>query len=582
MTTEPPDWASGFTPGIKAFPGGGLFKSLPMSPAQIKAFIQFLITAIIAQIAIAFGGIEIAGWQPFEFLVEWGQDLQAQASEAYSQSVSAQATANTANSNATTALGNFASILSGLGLGSIAAWISDLTGTKATATTANSNASTALSTASSASSVAGAVSTSVQNAWNLLVDAFTGGSGATGQTEATAANAAAAVTNTANTANAAALAAQATLAEQETSTPAGGNSSTYTPSGSDGAALTGWTTGPTSGDLCIRVNNGVTAIGVKAGKGTGRVYGVYTAKQYATVDQSASIVLGELPWGSSSEQTTIKIRSTSGLTNGAYCHVESDGVKIGYYSFSGGTWTFNQLAAQAMTIRAGDRVTFRCYGLNYYVLVNGSQVLSFTNVGNNVTQNVATNNYCGLSQTRTSSFVDFDSFRVTSFSMTDYSQGTSVTTSWLLTRSSTATASLTLSNGAAAVLPNSFFATTNYATGVSASLTTGTITIATDGVYKISAAVIAVANASILGNTAAYAASWAVYKGGAQITGPILSGGEVELPLLAGDTIQVGVVAAAAIPTSTRISASSNFGVAVDVANVRGFASFSGVYQRAA
>lgn len=499
----------------------------------------------------------------------------------------------TAKSNASSAVSSISSLLSGMSVGSIGSLVSSLLGTASTANTASSNASTALSNAgtaltnaATATSTASTVATNLQSTWNKLVDAFTGGSGSSGQTETTAAEAAAVVTTTANTANAAALAAQATLAEQETTTPTGGNSSTYTPSGSDGAALMGWTTGPTSGDMCIRVNNGVTAIGVKSGKGSGRVYGAYTTKQYATVDQSASIVLGELPWGSSSETTTIKIRSTSGLTNGAYCHVESDGVKIGYYTFSGGTWTFNQLATQATTIRSGDRVTFRCYGLNYYVLVNGVQVLSFTNVGNNVTQSVATNNYCGLSETRTASFVDFDSFRVTSFSMTDYFEGTTLATSFILTRSNTANAALSVANGAAAALP-SFFSTQVTAVGVTVNtLATGEIQILTDGIYRLTGSFVAVGGTTGT-SSSNFAPSWCVMLGGSQITGPIPSGVSIDIPLVAGNVIKPGIVAAVPNPTATRSNAQNYSGTQtagndISVTNVKGFSSWSGVLVEAA
>jgi hypothetical protein len=54
-------------------------------------------------------------------------------------------TASTAGTNATTALGNFTSILSSFGLGTVGDWITDLLGTKSTASTAGTNASTGLS-----------------------------------------------------------------------------------------------------------------------------------------------------------------------------------------------------------------------------------------------------------------------------------------------------------------------------------------------------------------------------------------------------------------------------------------------------
>lgn len=67
-----------------------------------------------------------------------------------------------ADTNATTALGNFTTILSSFGLGSVADWVTDLLGTKSTASTAGTNASTAL----------GNWTTALSNAAEATVAAF--------------------------------------------------------------------------------------------------------------------------------------------------------------------------------------------------------------------------------------------------------------------------------------------------------------------------------------------------------------------------------------------------------------------------
>ncbi|WP_113963534.1 hypothetical protein [Mycobacterium shimoidei] len=83
---DAPDWATQVPnlPSIHQPPaqtGGSL--TPPLTQQQLQATMQFFMTAFVGQIAIAFGGIEIAGWKPLDFIAEWGHDLIEQASAAF-------------------------------------------------------------------------------------------------------------------------------------------------------------------------------------------------------------------------------------------------------------------------------------------------------------------------------------------------------------------------------------------------------------------------------------------------------------------------------------------------------------------
>lgn len=118
-----------------------------------------------------------------------------------------------AKANANTAIGNFTSILSGMGLGTIANLISDLTGTRSTAGTAGTNATNALGQltaliSNAGQSLAGGVGTMLANAAEntrlTLLNLWQGltGSGSTAdRTPAEVKTASAAVKSTADTAS---------------------------------------------------------------------------------------------------------------------------------------------------------------------------------------------------------------------------------------------------------------------------------------------------------------------------------------------------------------------------------------------
>ncbi|SBS73766.1 hypothetical protein MHPYR_180046 [uncultured Mycobacterium sp.] len=68
---------------------------------KIQAFARFALESFIGQIAIAFGGINIAGWKPFDFLADWGHDRIAEAQANYLAATNAQDSADYANSQLT-------------------------------------------------------------------------------------------------------------------------------------------------------------------------------------------------------------------------------------------------------------------------------------------------------------------------------------------------------------------------------------------------------------------------------------------------------------------------------------------------
>ncbi|OBK50100.1 hypothetical protein A5656_27535 [Mycobacterium gordonae] len=130
--TVPPDWALAIpTPGIHNAPaqiGGPLGPPIPLQ--QLGATMQFFIDVFVGKIAIAFGGIEILGWHPFQFLADWGQARIDQANANY-------LLAATADGKAQDALDFIASMVDGIlgtghTVGDFVDWLQD---TNANATT---------------------------------------------------------------------------------------------------------------------------------------------------------------------------------------------------------------------------------------------------------------------------------------------------------------------------------------------------------------------------------------------------------------------------------------------------------------
>ena len=109
-----PEWAIGANPAVREIPGDEIQAGAPLSWQQVTAFVQYLLDSFIGRIAIAFGGIDIFGWQPLDFLAEWGEQRVAEAQANYAAAVNAQYTATYAVSGVTgAAAGALASDVSG-------------------------------------------------------------------------------------------------------------------------------------------------------------------------------------------------------------------------------------------------------------------------------------------------------------------------------------------------------------------------------------------------------------------------------------------------------------------------------------
>ncbi|MFD6197181.1 hypothetical protein ACFWE3_10805 [Mycobacteriaceae bacterium NPDC060252] len=336
-----------------------------------------------------------------------------------------------------------------------------------------------------------------------------------------------------------AIAAQTTLQEQETEqNTGGGNSYSFVFSGADGAALnsTDWTTGPNPGDITIRGDSGYA--GVKNGNPDGYFFAGpnYT---YATDGQSASFVLGDTQNGN--YYSGVYIRCDSGRTQGAYCLAKEGEIRIGKFTRSGGSWSFNSpltLQTGLSAVKQGARIEIRCAGNNYFVRVNGRQVLSATDAGNTISIGAAYR-YSMFSVQRASPFFTYDSYRVAAFAMSDYTSagaGFSMSNSWSIRRDSTA--DVTYGPYSSGAFPSGFFTFNDYTTDVTLDdLGTARIEIATTGLYRISTTYRSV---TAKGTSVPY---WVLYKGGTRITGAIPSGCPFEIPLVAGDVVQPGFIA---------------------------------------
>lgn len=435
--------------------------------------------------------------------------------------------------------------------------------------------------------VSGTLSRAVSGIGSLIDRLFSGfgGGSATDVSDDALTLQAAVVTQTANSALSAAVAAQ--TAQQEIgggAVPAGGVNVTYTLSGSDGAPLpAGFVTLPNNA-LVIRGNGGY--IGIASGAGDGQ-HATIPPVEFATDDQSFAVVLGDK--GNEYTSTNIHLRTNADGTQGAYARVFDNRVAIGYFTQAGGVYTYNQLIAANLNVSGGARVEFRCKGLNYFLLVNGRQVLSVTDTGNHVAQGVDYRRPM-VSEGQTSNpFWTYLSFRIAAMVISDYAgAGVSTTTSWRLTRSSAADVGLSIANGAAALLPAAFMTTADYNTGVNVpNLGVGQVEILTSAWYTLQTSVIGripATTGSTGASTAYVPAMWAVWVNGAQATGPIGSGGTTDVYLNAGDLVQPGIVAVGDNQSSNgqQGGTSVDSGTKYSINAVRGFSSFTGKFQAAA
>lgn len=350
----------------------------------------------------------------------------------------------------------------------------------------------------------------------------------------------------------------------DTSAGASGNSNSVVFSGADGAALTGFTVGPNFDSIVIRNDGSTVTAGMKAGSGDGRAWAVFDTTQYATDDQSVSGVLGRN--GSSEVSLTLTNRTDPLMTNGAFCNAQKDNIAVGYWTRSGSSFAFNNFASVDRTTKIGARVELRSVGNNYFVLVNGVQVLGVTDTGNNVTIG-ASNRCAGFVEGRDTlglfNTVHY-SFWLASFAMADYAPGGSIVPNWHLMRASTATVALNVTNGGYGLVPSNFFTLQDSASGVTVTnLGQGAVRVDSDGWWEISFSFIASSHTS--GTSNLWAPPWALFKNGSQFTGSIAVGVSKKVYLVQGDVIRP---AAAATNTTTQGG--------LDIFFIRGFSSFSG------
>ncbi|MFV8234057.1 hypothetical protein [Mycobacteroides chelonae] len=390
------------------------------------------------------------------------------------------------------------------------------------------------------SAITGAVANGAVPGLQQITDAINAGAQqAVGQAIGTVENAIGLIFGLGQDALKAAIAAQTTLQEQETEqNTGGGNNYSFVFSGADGAALnsTDWTTGPNPGDVTIRGSSGYA--GVKNGNPDGHFFASpnYT---YASDGQSASFVLGNTQNGN--YYSGVYIRCDSGRTQGAYCLAKEGEIRIGKFTRSGASWSFSTpltLQTGLSAVKQGARIEIRCSGNNYFVRVNGRQILSATDAGNTISIGAAYR-YSMFSVQRASPFFTYDSYRIAAFAMSDYTSagaGFSMSNSWSIRRDSTA--NVTYGPYSSGAFPSGFFTFNDYTTDVTLDdLGTARIEIATTGLYRISTTYRSV---TAKGTSVPY---WVVYKNGTRITGAIPSGCPFEIPLVAGDVVQPGFIA---------------------------------------
>ncbi|MEY1677230.1 hypothetical protein AB4Z55_23950 [Gordonia sp. ABKF26] len=294
--------------------------------------------------------------------------------------------------------------------------------------------------------------------------------------------------------------------------------------------------------------------------------------KFATDSQSASIVVGK-KWSFSEDRwTSIRLRCDSeNPTQGAVCWVRPGNIRIG--RFSGGTNTIWYTVGQP--IKPGDIVRFRCHGDNYYVLVNGKVVVSWTDTGASVSKGSGFRHAAFTQEYLNGAFFDQASFQVASWAMADWlpAGGAVTTPAWRLRRGSGTSVALSVSGGGSAVLPSGFYTVADLAAAVTVTnLGTGQVTITESGWYAISTSMIQLRNVASA-NTGWAASPWVLYIDGVAAAGPIMAGVAAEVYLAAGQVVRPGISASWPFSSgSETVTASS----AVDFIGAAPAASFTG------
>lgn len=372
-----------------------------------------------------------------------------------------------------------------------------------------------------------------------------------------------------------AISAQRAL-QQIQNNEASGNTSVFSWStvfsGSDGSSLNGTDFSASTG-IKIRGSNGFVGIDETVGNG---LYRADIAYPFLTSNQSASVVVGSIDDGSTAVSYLL-FQCNSTRTEGAYVYIYKDTLKLGKWTRSGSTYTFNTpLASISTTIKPGNIIRAYNTGNTFYVKVNNVQRLAITDSGNTITRD-ASHVYTSFLMERNSFLYVGDGPRFSSFAMSDDTAGgVPVSDSWLFTRSSQTTSALSVSNGNSALLPASFFSTQNYLVGaVLNDLGLGKVKINVSDWYELTASIMAVTGGG--GSTVTVGADWAVYVDGAQITGSAPCGVPIKVFLNKDAIVQPMVVASSSSnPYGYDLGLAKTMEPFANYSSVRGFASWAG------
>ena len=79
-----------------------------LTSKQVGVIGTVIVDLILANVALALGGINILGFKPFAFLTSWGEEIQRRAADAFNKAMAAEAVANSADANQAMALGQVA------------------------------------------------------------------------------------------------------------------------------------------------------------------------------------------------------------------------------------------------------------------------------------------------------------------------------------------------------------------------------------------------------------------------------------------------------------------------------------------
>lgn len=156
---------------------------------------------ILAQVALALGGITIVGVKPFAFLTTWGEQIQKKAADAYNKALASEAVSNSSDANTAIAIGQSYSTQTGLQTTWNSLWEAN-TGQTAAANKTITDVKQAQVTVATSAQVGATGATgnakSIQDTWNEIYYA-SGGTGSGNVTLTTASGALADVADTAVT-----------------------------------------------------------------------------------------------------------------------------------------------------------------------------------------------------------------------------------------------------------------------------------------------------------------------------------------------------------------------------------------------